>query len=318
MVATSSEGLGSNESSGFGATGGKRCPACETLMCTLVDDVKRCALVRCLQCGMVSAAHSFLDSELAEVYSYERRGIADAINSKRYHEWLRTFESYRLNGTLLDIGCGSGQFLSAARSFGWRLCGTEIAESARDVLDANGFEVFYGKLKEAGFHEEHFDVITMLELIEHLADPLEYLEEAFRILRRGGLLFVTTPNFNSLSRFLIGDSWRVIDVPEHLHYFSVGSLKRILARTGFRIISLKTTGFDPYEVLRVWRGGTSRGTDARERVQALRAWCETHPHRRLAKRTLNAALSALRVGDTVRVLAIREEPEVRSRDLRSI
>jgi SAM-dependent methyltransferase len=92
------------------------------------------------------------------------------------------------------------------------------------------------------FEQGAFDVAVMFDVIEHLFDPRAVLEATRRALRPGGLLVVSTPNYDALSRHVLGESWAVLSPLEHLYYFNETTLMRMLGSTGFARTSMVRTG----------------------------------------------------------------------------
>jgi 2-polyprenyl-3-methyl-5-hydroxy-6-metoxy-1,4-benzoquinol methylase len=145
-------------------------------------------------------------------------------------------------GRLLDVGCGSGGFLQRMQAIGWRVEGVELdpdaAAFAREALEgpvhASGFV-------EAALPTDAFDAVTMNQVIEHVPDPLAYLREAARVCRPGGRVVLATPNARALGHRIFGADWRGLEVPRHLHLFTVSTLAALVGQAGFRIISARTT-----------------------------------------------------------------------------
>ncbi|MBL7942401.1 MAG: class I SAM-dependent methyltransferase [Flavobacteriales bacterium] len=99
-----------------------------------------------------------------------------------------------------------------------------------------------GPLDDQCFNGIQFDVIVWVEVIEHINHPHRDLAVINRLLRPGGLLFVTTPNFNSIERRWLGEKFNVIDWPEHLTYYTPKTLRRVLASEEFSKKKITTTG----------------------------------------------------------------------------
>src|SRR2546427_2680858 len=132
---------------------------------------------------------------------------------------LDRLEPYRESGRLLDVGCGRGTVALAARAAGWDVYATEISPSCvAELRPLFGKRLHHGSLLDASFRSSSFDVILMIEVIEHLDDPAAYVSASLRLLRPGGCLLLTTPNLRGLSGRLRGDAWRVV-ADEHLTYF---------------------------------------------------------------------------------------------------
>jgi 2-polyprenyl-3-methyl-5-hydroxy-6-metoxy-1,4-benzoquinol methylase len=144
-------------------------------------------------------------------------------------------------GRLLDIGCGSGDFLARMHALGWSVQGLEPdPEAARLAAQRHGLDVRTGTLPHPDFQAGTLDVVTLHHVIEHLHDPEATLREARRLLVPGGLLALATPNIDSLGAKAFGAAWLHWDPPRHLHLFSPRSLAILLERAGFEIVTLLT------------------------------------------------------------------------------
>lgn len=139
-------------------------------------------------------------------------------------------------GAILDVGCGRGIMLGLFRERGWRVLGTQLsltaAEAARRDL---GIEVAVGELPDLALPSASFDVVTIFHVVEHLEDPFRYLVEVRRLLAPGGLLVIELPDHSGPGFRLLGVRHLCVDHPNHLHFFTEGSLRKLLARSGFRI-----------------------------------------------------------------------------------
>jgi 2-polyprenyl-3-methyl-5-hydroxy-6-metoxy-1,4-benzoquinol methylase len=143
------------------------------------------------------------------------------------------------NGRLLDVGCGSGEWLLFMRGMGWEVEGIDFDARAVDVAVQNGLKARCGALEKGSFPAESFDAVVLNHVIEHLPDPVATLLECSRILRPGGKIVLFTPNSSSLGHKLFKEQWRGLEPPRHLHIFSMQSMARVLKQTGFRTVSIR-------------------------------------------------------------------------------
>lgn len=146
-------------------------------------------------------------------------------------------------GKLLDCGCGFGHFLAYARDHGgFEVAGCELSGFA--VKQAS--QMYHLTLQEATIRksrfQEHFDVITLWDVIEHLPDPLESLQYLVEHLSPGGLVFLSTGDrFSPAARFF-GRRWSILNPSQHLFYFSPASIDALLARCRLQRIGLYRPG----------------------------------------------------------------------------
>jgi 2-polyprenyl-3-methyl-5-hydroxy-6-metoxy-1,4-benzoquinol methylase len=133
---------------------------------------------------------------------------------------------------LLDVGCGNGEFLVAARSAGWQACGLDFDAKAVETARTQGLEVYFGSLQAQYFEANSFDVITLSHVIEHVHSPAALIAECARLLKPGGMLWLATPNVGAIFHQWFGEYWFDI-APHHLIIFSVDNLRRLLEAQGF-------------------------------------------------------------------------------------
>lgn len=140
---------------------------------------------------------------------------------------------------LLDVGFGSGDFMELAASIGWEVSGVDFDPVAVTNAKKRGFRVFEGGIEVLKEMHGTFDAITMSHLIEHVHDPVATLQIAFDLLKPGGLLFLETPNIDSMGLKLYGPCWRGLETPRHLTFFtweSINGTFRSLGYSGVRNI----------------------------------------------------------------------------------
>jgi SAM-dependent methyltransferase len=125
---------------------------------------------------------------------------------------------------------------------GWEVHGVEVApELAQHAREEFNLDVSTGPAEVAlpRFPNDHFDVVSMWHVLEHLFDPSWVLAEVYRILKPGGRLMLEVPNFHSLSRFILRTYWFPLELPRHLYHFTPQTLQAMLTKGGFRVTSLK-------------------------------------------------------------------------------
>jgi SAM-dependent methyltransferase len=157
------------------------------------------------------------------------------------------FPRYVKNGRALDIGCGSGVFLSVLKRYGWEVEGVELKDVAAKVAkEKNDINVFVGNLIEARFEESTFDFVSFNHSLEHIPNIVEILAEVKRILKPGGIIYIEVPNVASLSQRISGEYWLHWDAPRHLYSFSPSTLKKLMIKVGFSDIKIETFRADFY------------------------------------------------------------------------
>ena len=289
------------------------CVACGSKEAQSLGVKNELELVRCRKCATVYTPYSpWYSSEFFYERYYPEQSLSPpAFVQTRLEEITAGFASYRQENRLLDIGCGAGGLLLAARKNGWNAQGLDVAEQATEHVRKLGFEVFHGELQQAKFPSQHFDVITAAEILEHLSEPRLLVQEVARVLRPGGLFWTTTPHARGLSARVLGLKWRCVWPPEHLQIFSVAGMKALLRDVGFRQIRFQTTGGNPIEILHAMgaKKDAPKASDQRfDRVLTgyqLNESLMKNRSRRVVKDVINGMLNVSRLGDSLKVFAIR-------------
>jgi 2-polyprenyl-3-methyl-5-hydroxy-6-metoxy-1,4-benzoquinol methylase len=226
-------------------------------------------ILRCAECGLVRAGHvptldekraietqGYTDEhyfpEVRDLFANCHRDFVEdpVIRAMRRH--LAEIESVvGRPGALLDIGAGTGIFMHLARERGWTPEGVDIcALTAEKAAEEFAVKITVGAFEEQHFDGRRFDAVTMLDVLEHVHDPLATLRRAREVLRPGGAVYVAVPNQRSLLTVLVDAYARAggpgahgllgrLYVPPHLHYFTPATLRRALAASGLRLHSLR-------------------------------------------------------------------------------
>jgi SAM-dependent methyltransferase len=288
----------------------RECPACQSSAASSVGHKAGFDLVRCAGCRTVFTTEVPADNHSIYEKLHEESTLDDIpdIVRVRTAEIVATFDPWRGKGRLLDVGCGVGHVLEAAVAAGWRPEGVEVVESAVRNLTGRGFTVRRGFLDEMNYAPELFDVVVASEVIEHVHDPGTFVAECRRVLRPGGLFYVTTPNGAGGSARMLGTRWSTIAPPDHLQLFTNRGIRTLFERHSLTTRRIATEGFNPYEVISRVRG-TGDNFDRVGSARALNASFSATRGRRLVKSVINHALTATRMGDGIKVYAERSEPD---------
>jgi 2-polyprenyl-3-methyl-5-hydroxy-6-metoxy-1,4-benzoquinol methylase len=201
-------------------------------------------VVRCRKCGLVRLSPRPGPGFLTEAYRTSQDPLYMTEHASRLanaRAWLRLVERHAQPGRLLDVGCGAGVLLEAA-SPRWQVAGVEpSAWAAAEARRTLGAEVFEGSLESAKLPDAGFDVVTMLDVIEHVPSPRQALAEVKRILKPGGAVFILTPDIGAPMARLMGRWWWGLR-PAHLYYFSRTTLVNMLEREGFEVKARRRVG----------------------------------------------------------------------------
>lgn len=208
----------------------------------------------CKECGLAFLAQEkeaieeedrYWDTTKQEsVYLDEKVETSTEEDFQKKINLIATFAS---GGRLLDVGCGTGQFLNLARSKGWEVCGLDISpQAARIAKEKYGIRVFTGRPEAFDLQGASFDCVTMWDVIEHFKDPALPLAAMKRLLGDDGVLVIRTPDESAfirtlargLASFGIKTFLKYVYYTPHYFYFTEKTLRKLLAKSGLRIVGI--------------------------------------------------------------------------------
>jgi SAM-dependent methyltransferase len=217
------------------------------------------SIVRCMSCGFLWTADAPGAEEIHRFYGavYER-----SIHPRVAHPALRRVrielqtrvrarmverQARKRHGSVLDIGCGDGDFLLAMQRRGWIATGMELAAEKRDRVRNRGVRAI-GPEEWPSLQSESLDVVTLWHALEHLHRPLDALQHVRRLLKPGGICVIAVPNAGSPQARRDGSMWFGYDVPRHLWHFTPETLARLLSQTGFSVREFRPTRIDGFTI----------------------------------------------------------------------
>jgi len=212
-----------------------RCPVCSNRLTPYIREVtdpetgRQFDVLKCNACGvgLTSPFPEQLRPHYAGYYG-SRHGVTANFCTKRRIALVTKMAGKGRGGRLLDVGCGDGSFLHAARERGWQVVGTELnPEPARRL----GFDVF-SSLEECA-DQGPFACVTLWHSLEHMPDPETVIAKIRRLVEDDGVVLIAVPDFEGLQSKAFRESWLHLDVPRHLYHFTAASLDRMLNQTEF-------------------------------------------------------------------------------------
>jgi SAM-dependent methyltransferase len=195
-----------------------------------------CRMVRCDSCEHYFST-STKDIDFEQLYSGEqyevidtRGSLFDKILSIDDGLIIWQLSKFVSNKTLLDFGCGKGQFINRALKYGWQVKGIETAkERAEFGINKYGLDISTSEYKTGLVKGAPFNAITLFHVLEHLTEPKELLKELVENnLTQDGCLVIEVPLFGSLQSTLAGKHWIHIDPPLHISHFTKNTLSKLL------------------------------------------------------------------------------------------
>lgn len=221
------------------------CPICQSKSLENLF-FKKLSVYKCLNCGTefiwpqpsLNELNGIYQKEYYKSWGFESdNNVVASLKKTSAFKYLEIIKKYKENGKFLDIGCAFGFFLEIADKNGYDTYGVELSPySSKIAKDKFGTKIFNGQLEEAKFPNQYFDIISMIDLLEHISEPLNFMKEVKRILKSDGIIVIITPNTSSFSRKLLGSkNWFHYKL-EHLFYFNKKSLSFLMEKLNFEVI----------------------------------------------------------------------------------
>lgn len=204
-------------------------------------------IVRCTQCGLVYANPRPQSQDVLQIYEAVKDPLYVEERAGRvltFEHHLRPMEHFTgtANGRrLLDVGAYTGVFVDIAARHGWDAWGIEPSLWAVDLARQEGLQMVGGTLEDSTFEDSSFDVVTMWDVIEHVANPMATMHAAYRVLKPGGFLVVHTMDLGSPFARLMGKRWPWF-MEMHLFYFTRRTMRLMLEKAHFEVVWMGAQG----------------------------------------------------------------------------
>jgi len=276
------------------------CPSASPLGYGYGDhDLKRCAECRLTYwpgwSPVFDQSHDTYYADRSDNY------LSDPITEKRLEQLFAYLGSMVTGRRLLDVGCGWGEGVAAAGRAGWDAFGVDLSQVAVDSCVGRGLDCRHRDFFDISPLEGLYDVIIMSELIEHVPFPKEWFSHARSLLTPEGVLYLTTPNFNSLGRRVLSQNWAGIG-SGHIAYFTAEVLRSLTREAG--LLDLKLTTRNPsvsalLKLARFGRGAAPTNDAQYGAVQSARVLASRHPVLKSLQYLVNVCLNITGTGETL-------------------
>lgn len=195
---------------------------------------------------------SYYESEDYISHTDSKRSLTDKlyqfVKSYALKSKLKLINSFQTEEkNLLDVGCGTGEFLLTCKNNGWNVVGVEPNKMARTLTEEKiETETIYSELNE--IESNRFDVITLWHVLEHVPDLTQYISKLESLLKPNGVLLIAVPNYKSFDATYYKNFWAAFDVPRHLWHFSQTSIKLLFSKSNFLLKKVVPMYFDSFYV----------------------------------------------------------------------
>lgn len=221
------------------------CVSCKSRRLEEFITVNGFKILKCMNCKILftntdrnnnKSNNDFYNDDYIKGYALRREEL---IN--RFTNHLEKIEKFKPGGKILDIGCGMGYFLEAAKkskNVKWEIYGLELNKSLRNRANKQvKRQIIAGKMSSLPFKDRIFDCVTCFDVLEHDVNLETNLEEIYRVLKNDGVLVVQAPNYISAMAYICGSSWDWWWPPDHVLHLSYNFLRKTLIKKKFKILS---------------------------------------------------------------------------------
>ena len=233
----------------------KKCIVCNSEYISFFSGRDKYVFLKCDDCGLVFMNSLPDHKELITSFYSKESGYHHKLvenlgkirkYNKKFIQIINKLANFEIKGNLLDVGCANGEFLFLAKKQGFNIYGVEANTYTAGIAVNNGLNVFNGILEDANFKDNYFSVIYLGDIIEHVVDPVALLKECKRILKKEGIIIISTPNTDCFwvlaTQFICHwflFPWSVLIPPYHLYLFSKDNFKKLLYKFDFKILEIE-------------------------------------------------------------------------------
>ena len=205
-------------------------------------------LIQCVACDLICTDPAYYTPAAdlyGESYYTQRNAYLEdsAVFLRMFEHLIDHVQRYKPSGRLFDVGCGVGHLLQVAQAHGYQAAGCDISPWATQYARHAGYDVRTGTLEALHYPGGSFDVAVASHTLEHIAEPVPFLQEMRRILHDDGLLVIAVPNIASVMAQMMQARWAGLLPDQHLWHFTPATMRAMLQRAGFRPLAITS---DPY------------------------------------------------------------------------
>jgi len=210
-------------------------------------------LVKCKICGLIYLNNDVHQENLNNLYSHQIDTKRPSYLLRFYlfamgiFMWLRAIKIERIKkrGLILDVGCGEGLFLETMSKRGWQGYGVDILSFPSDTITNEDKITFLpGSLQDLTLPQKYFDVISFWHSFEHISEPTAVLSKARFLLKDDGILFISSPNIESLEARMNIEKWFGLELPAHCYHYVPSTLIHLLEKNGFKTFYLEKNSWE--------------------------------------------------------------------------
>lgn len=227
----------------------QRCYLCQGKVAKPIYRINNRVIYRCLNDDL------FFSNDEGEIkknvygndyYESSPYNQPELFNNLYFQSKLNKIKAYtgEVEPNILDVGCGWGDFLQVVKNNHLPYLGIDLSPRSVEICREKKLNSQKTDLVNLSkISSQQYSVITFFQVIEHLKNPIEYLRAAKKLLKKNGVLLITTPNNRSPLRYLFGPKWSVYNTPSHYFFYSKISLEKLLKMAGFNNFKINIDRF---------------------------------------------------------------------------
>lgn len=224
----------------------RNCPSCGNRKKKILLNKNGGTYVVCKNCEMIYINPVFKDKDLENHYrnNHSVRSEISLLDKKFFdYTYTKGFDlaakTFKIPGTVLDVGCSAGMFLDLAKKKNWETYGLELNASEAEIAKTKGHNVQEEKLENASF-DQKFDIIFFWDVFEHIKNGNECLNICKKLLKKNGIIFLQCPSRDSIALKILQKNCNMLDGLEHVNLYGYKSLKVLCKRSNFKLIDYET------------------------------------------------------------------------------
>lgn len=220
---------------------------------------------QCLSCGFMQTDPQYSSKKLTEIYTnYYPKRDADIKAVVKYSMNIPSKAEIAKNGwettchfqtkrkqKVMDVGCGTCQSLLEIKRLGGEAWGIDPDKNSQKVAKKLKLKFHLGTIHNCKFPVNYFHLITASQVLEHEPDPVRFLKDSKKFLRKDGTIIMSFPNTGALFNKIWGRNWLHWHIPYHLNHFNKRSVELIAEKSGFEIVSIKTITPNLWTILQI-------------------------------------------------------------------
>jgi len=222
----------------------RRCYYCKSNSLKQIYKLKRFRIFKCLNCGLImkfSPNQKSINKRIYDKKWIKARSQNNSLLKHRYRQlkqYLSKISNCKEYNSFLEIGPGTGEYMSAAKKLGFEtIKGIEMSRASAEYLKDQRFDVIKGDIiKPLNIPADmKFDVILLSHVVEHIKEPKKLFNKLSRILTKKGVIIIATPNYDSIDRILFGRFWPAFNIKDHVVFFNKKVIEKVIEKTPLKI-----------------------------------------------------------------------------------